>query len=107
MKDVEWHHSEFQQHSVQWGPQVPIRTFALLEMARCIAIQDHDKPVTQHGLASYVTKFESQSFRLRSKFGVAFAQQESCWRSQQSASASGSKSRGKGRAKLWQFFWSW
>ena len=62
MKDVEWHHSEFQQHSVQWGPQVPIRTFALLEMARCIAIQDHDKPVTQHGLASYVSKFESQSF---------------------------------------------
>ena len=36
-------------------------------MARCIAIQDHDIPVTQHGLASYVTKFESQSFRLRSK----------------------------------------
>jgi len=52
-------------------------------MARCIAIQDHDNPVTQHGLASYVTKFESQSFRLRSKFGVAFAQQESCWRSSQ------------------------
>ncbi len=46
-------------------------------MARCIAIQDHDNPVTQHGLASHVTKFESQSFRLRSKFGVAFAQQES------------------------------
>jgi len=45
----------------------------------------HDISVTQHGLASYVTKFESQSFRLRSKFGVAFAQQESCWRSQQSA----------------------
>jgi len=78
----------------------------LLEMARCIAIQDHDNPVTQHGLASYVTNFESQSFRLRSKLGVAFAQQEICWRSQQSASASvsKSKSRGKGRAKLWQFF---
>ncbi len=59
-------------------------------MAWYIAIHDHDKPVTQHGLASYVTKFESQSFRLRSKVGVAFAQQESCWRSQQSAS----KSRG-------------
>jgi len=40
----------------------------LLEMARCIAIQDHDNPVTQHGLASYVTNFESQSFRLRSRF---------------------------------------
>ena len=54
-------------------------------MAWYIAIHDHDISVTQHGLASYVTKFESQSFRLRSKFGVAFAQQESCWRSQQSA----------------------
>ena len=31
----------------------------------------HDNPVTQHGLASYVTKFESKSFRLRSNFGVA------------------------------------
>jgi len=60
----------------------------LLEMAWYIAIHDHDILVTQHGLASYVTKFESQSFRLRSKFGVAFAQQESCWRSQQSAVSS-------------------
>ncbi len=51
------------------------------EMAWYIAIHDHDNPVTQHGLASYVTKFESQSFRLRSKVGVVFAQQESCWRS--------------------------
>ena len=50
-------------------------------MAWYIAIHDHDNPVSQHGLASYVTKFESQSFRLRSKVGVAFAQQESCWRS--------------------------
>ncbi len=50
-------------------------------MAWYIAIHDHDNPVTQHGLASYVTKFESQSFRLRSKVGVVFAQQESCWRS--------------------------
>jgi len=50
-------------------------------MAWYIAIQHHDNPVTQHGLASYVTKFESQSFRLRSKFEVAFAEQESCWRS--------------------------
>ncbi len=41
------------------------------------AIHDHDNPVTQHGLASYETKFECQSFRLRSKIGVAFAQQES------------------------------
>ncbi len=51
-------------------------------MAWYIAIHDHDVSVTQHGRASYMTKFESQSFRLRSKFGVAFAQQESCWRSQ-------------------------
>ncbi len=67
----------------------------MLEMAWYIAIQHHDNPLTQHGIASYVTKFESKSFRLHSKIGVAFAQQESCWRSQQSASASKSKSRGK------------
>ena len=84
-----------------------IRTFALLEMGKYIAIQDHHNPLSQHGIASYVTKFESKSFRLRSNFGVAFAQRESCWRSQQSASASvKSKSRGKGEAKLWQFFLS-
>ena len=65
------------------GPQVLIRTSALLKMAWYIAIHDHDNPVTQHGLAS---KFESQSFTLRSKVGVAFAQQES--RSQQSAVSS-------------------
>ena len=51
-------------------------------MAWYIDIQHNDNPVTQHGLASYVTKFESQSFRLPLKLGVAFAQQESCWRSQ-------------------------
>ncbi len=50
--------------------------------------------LSQHGIASYVTKFESQSFRLHSKYGVAFAQRERCWRSQRSASASKSKSRG-------------
>ena len=65
----------------------------MLEMAKDIAIQDHHNPLSQHGVASYVTKFESKSFRLRSKFGVAFAQRESCWRSQQSASAS-SQSQG-------------
>ena len=52
------------------------------------AIQNYYNPVSQHGIASYVIKFESQSFRLRSNFGVAFAQQESCWRSQQSAVSS-------------------
>ncbi len=30
----------------------------------CIAIQHHDNPMSQHGIASYVTKFESQSFKL-------------------------------------------
>ena len=40
-------------------------------------IQDHHNPLSQHGIASYVTKFESKSFRLRSNFGVAFAQRES------------------------------
>jgi hypothetical protein len=71
-------------------------TFALLEMAWYITIHDYDNSVTQHGLASHVTKFASQSFRLRAKFGVAFAQQKSCWRSQQSASASKSKGQGEG-----------
>jgi len=61
-------------------------------MAWYIAIHDHDISVTQHGLASYVTKFESQSFRLRSKFGVAFAQQESCWRSQSQGAKGGPNS---------------
>ena len=61
----------------------------MLEMAWYVDIQHNDNPVTQHGLASYVTKFESQSFRLRSKFGVAFAQQESCWRSQQQVKGQG------------------
>ncbi len=51
-------------------------------MAKYIAIQDHHNPLSQHSIASYVTKFESKSFRLRSNFGVAFAQRESCWRSQ-------------------------
>ncbi len=53
----------------------------MLEMAWYIAIQHHDNSVSQHGIASHVTKFESHSFRLHSTFGVAFAQQESCWRS--------------------------
>jgi len=56
--------------------------------------------LTHHALACYVTKFESQSFRLRFKNGLAFAQQESCWRSQQSAS----KSRGKGGPIPGNFF---
>ena len=60
-------------------------------MAWYIAIHDHDISVTQYGLASYVTKFESQSFRLRSKFGVAFAQQESCWRSQSQSQSQGAR----------------
>jgi len=40
-------------------------------MAKYIAIQDHHNPLSQHGIASYVTKFESKSFGLRSNFGVA------------------------------------
>ena len=43
----------------------------MLEMAKYIAIQDHHNPLSQHGIASYVTKFERKSFRLRSNFGVA------------------------------------
>jgi len=37
-------------------------------------------------------------FRLHSKSGIAFAQQKSCWRSQQSAT----KSEDKARANFWQ-----
>ena len=40
-------------------------------MVKYIAIQDHHNPLSRHGIASYVTKFESKSFRLRSNFGVA------------------------------------
>ncbi len=72
-------------------------------MAWYIAIQEHHNPLSQHGIASYVTKFESHSFRLHSKLGVAFAQRESCWRSQQSASVK-VKVKGQGEAKLWHFF---
>jgi len=69
-------------------------------MAWCIDIQHNDNPVTQHGLASYVTKFESQSFRLGSKFGVAFAQQgrrsdpnQQQWQTQQALKEDFSPSR--------------
>ena len=75
-------------------------------MAWYIAIHDHDISVTQHGLASYVTKFESQSFRLRSKFGVAFAQQESCWRrSQRLRDFVEVKVKGQGEGQTLAFFW--
>ncbi len=39
-----------------------------------IAIHHHHNPLSQHGIASYVTKFKSQSFRLHSKPGVACVQ---------------------------------
>ena len=60
--------------------------------------------MTRLGLVCYMTKFESQNFRICSKVGVAFAQLQSCWRRQQSASSS--TSGGKQRAKLWQYFWA-
>ena len=47
----------------------PIRTFALLEMAWYIAIQHHGNPASQHVTASYVTKFESQSFTALKNWG--------------------------------------
>ena len=83
---------------IQWGPKVLIRTFALLEMAKYIAIQDHHNSLSQHGISSYVTKFESKSFRLRSNFGVALCSASA------SASASKSKSRGKGKPNSGNFF---
>ncbi len=72
----------------------------MLEMAWCIAIQDYDNPVSQHGVASYVTKFESQSFRLHSKLGIAFGQQESCTSNQRLR-------RSQGEGQTLAFFWSW
>ena len=46
----------------------------------------YDNPVTQHGLASDVTRFESQSFIL---LGVAFAQRKSSWRTQRQGQREG------------------
>ncbi len=40
-------------------------------MAKYLAMQDHYNPLSQHGVACYVTKFESKSCRLRSNCGVA------------------------------------
>ena len=52
---------------MQWSPQVLIRTFALLRTPWCFAIHEHDNSMTQHGLASFVSKFERQSFLLLGK----------------------------------------
>jgi len=73
-------------------------------MAKYIAIQDHHNPLSQHGIASYVTKFESKSFRLRSNFGVALCSARKLLA--QSAVSVCVKVKGQGEAKLWQFFLS-
>jgi len=65
-------------------------------MAWYIAIQSHDTPASQHNIASYVTKFESKSFRPRSKFGVAFCSAREL--------LAQSKSRGKGKPNSGNFF---
>ncbi len=76
-------------------------------MAWYIAIQDHHNPLSQHAIASYMTKSESQSFRLHSITEVAFGQRESCWLSQQSAVSVcvcvKVKGQGGGGGKLWHF----
>jgi hypothetical protein len=64
---------------------------------------DHGNSVTQHGLASHVTKFECHSFRLRSNIGVPFAQQKSCWRSQKLASASAFASESESESESFSF----
>ena len=74
-------------------------------MAKYIAIQDHHTQLSQHGIASYVTKVESKSFRLRSNSGVAFAQL-----AQSAVSVCVCvkiKVKGQEEAKLWHFFLSW
>jgi len=75
-------------------------------MAKYIAIQDHHNPLSQHGIASYVTKFESKSFRLRSNFGVAFASARKLLAQSAVSVCVCVKVKGQGEAKLWHFFWS-
>ena len=67
-------------------------------MAKYIAVQDHHNPLSQHGIASYVTKFESKSFRLCSNFGVALCS------ARKLLAQSKSKSRGKGKPNSGNFF---
>ena len=50
--------------------------YSWLEMSWYIAIHNYYNPVSQHGIACYVTKLESQSFRLRLNFGVACSARE-------------------------------
>ena len=63
-------------------------------MALHLSIPISNTSLTQQGVACYVIKLNSKSFRVRSNFGVAFAQ-------------AASKSRGKGRANPWQIFLTW
>ena len=74
------------------GPISPDQDICIADMSWYIAIQNYYNPVNQHDIASYVTKFESQSFRLRSNFGVAFAQQDCA-----SSSLRLSQSQGQGQ----------
>ncbi len=53
------------------GPISPDQDICIAGDGNSIAIQDHHNPLSQHGIASYVTKFESKSFRLHSNSGVA------------------------------------
>jgi len=75
-------------------------------MAKYIAIQDHHNPLSQHGIASYVTKFESKSFRLRSNFGVALCSARKLLAQSAVSVCVCVKVKGQGEAKLWQFFLS-
>ncbi len=63
-------------------------------------MQDHHNPLSQHGVACYVTKFESKSFRLRSNFRVALCSA----RKLLAQSAVRSKSRGKEKPNSGIFF---
>ena len=60
----------------------------------CIAGYIAFKTMSLHGIASYVTKFESQSSRQNLAAGAVSSQQSS------------SASKGKGKAKLWHLFLS-
>jgi len=77
-------------------------------MAKYIAIQDHHNPLSQHGIASYVTKFESKSFRLRSDFGVALCSARKLL-AQSAVTVCVCvcvQVKGQGEAKLWHFLLS-
>jgi len=70
-----------------------------------IAIQDHHNPLSQHGIASYMTKVESQSFRFQFKnWGSLCSARELL---AQSAVSDANEVKGHWEGQTLAFFWSW